>query len=102
MKSNKLTALFLAVLMTASVFASCGDSGASETEDTADTTPAETVETEEIDPFADMDFGGEDIRMMVSSREKDSMISSKVTIMHGEELTGEVVSDAVYNRNILV
>ncbi len=102
MKGNKLTALFLAVLMTASVFASCGDSGASETEDTADTTPAETVETEEIDPFADMDFGGEDIRMMIANRVRDGMIGSESTIMHGEELTGEVVNDAVYNRNILV
>ncbi len=102
MKTQKLFALLLAALMTASAFVSCGDSKTDETTGNADTSAAETVETEKVDPFADMDFGGEDIRMMVSSREKDSMVSSKVAIIHGEELTGEVVSDSVYNRNILV
>ncbi|MBQ8640822.1 MAG: hypothetical protein IJ480_01270 [Clostridia bacterium] len=102
MKRKQLCAIFLAVLMTAGSFVSCGNEAETEMQTNTDTAAVDVQETEAADPFADMDFGGEDIRMMVSSREKDSMVSSKVAIQHGEELTGEVVSDAVYNRNILV
>ncbi len=102
MKTKQIAAMLLAVLMASGTFISCENKTQAETETTADTAAAETMETEEADPFAGMDFGGEDIRMMVSSEDKYDMISSKITIIHEEELTGEVVSDAVYNRNILV
>lgn len=103
MKSKKLVTLLLVVAMLTASFASCSDTKEVETETTATTSEtAETVETEEVDPFADVDLGGVDIRMMVSDREIDGMASSITAIQHEEELTGEVVSDAVYNRNLLV
>ncbi|MBQ3178124.1 MAG: hypothetical protein IJB52_09910 [Clostridia bacterium] len=102
MKNKQILAILLAALMTAGSLASCGEKEAAETQAAADTDAAEAVETEEVDPFADMDLGGESIRMMVSSREKDGIVPSIFAIQHGEELTGEVVSDAVYNRNIEV
>ena len=102
MKTKQILAILLAALMTAGSFVSCGEKETAETQAAADTEAAEVVETEEVDPFADMDLGGESIRMMVSSREKDGIVPSLFAIQHGEELTGEVVSDAVYNRNIEV
>ena len=102
MKTKQILAILLAALMTAGSFVSCGEKDTAETQAAADTEAAEVVETEEVDPFADMDLGGESIRMMVSSREKDGIVPSLFAIQHGEELTGEVVSDAVYNRNIEV
>ncbi|MBQ3591904.1 MAG: hypothetical protein II979_08165 [Clostridia bacterium] len=102
MKTKQILAILLAALMTAGSFVSCGEKDTAETQAAADTEAAEVVETEEVDPFADMDLGGESIRMMVSSREKDGIVPSIFAIQHGEELTGEVVSDAVYNRNIEV
>ena len=102
MKTKRLIALFLAVVMAAAAFVSCGDSAGEQTGDTAETADTAAAETEPVDPFADMDFGGEEIRMMIANRVRDGMIGSQNTIIHGEELTGEVVNDAVYNRNILV
>ncbi len=103
MKTKKwLTLLLVAAMLTGSLSA-CGDSAVVETESSAD--PAGTVETKETeaaDPYAEMDLGGIDIRMMVSDREIDNLTSSITIIQHGDELTGEVVSDAVYNRNMLV
>lgn len=102
MKTKQIFTLLLAALMTAGTFVSCGDTEA-ETQSQQETT-AEQAETaaETTDPFAEMNFDGESIRMMVSSREKDNIVPSIMAIQHGEELTGEVVSDAVYNRNIEV
>ncbi len=102
MKTKQILAILLAALMTAGSFVSCGEKETAETQAAADTEAAEVVETEEVDPFADMDLGGESIRMLVCSEEMDGCVSSLMAIQHGEELTGEVVADAVYNRNIEV
>lgn len=103
MKTKKwLTLLLVAAMLTGSLSA-CGETAVVETESSID--PAGTVETKETvatDPYAEMDLGGIDIRMMVSDREIDNLTSSITIIQHGDELTGEVVSDAVYNRNMLV
>lgn len=104
MKMRKSVTLLLVVAMLTATFTSCGDGTEKETEtipvNNSETT--ETVETEEVDPFASVDLDGVDIRMMVSDREIDGMASSITAIQHGDELTGEVVSDAVYNRNMMV
>lgn len=102
MKTKQILTAFLAVLLAGGSFVSCGGETPSETQADTDTAVIEETEPEETDPFATLDFGGEDIRMMVSTEDKYYMTSSKITIIHEEELTGEVVSDAVYNRNILV
>jgi len=106
MKLRKI-AILLALLMLASSLASCSGT---ETTETADTTASENTaaatETEpetEPDPFAEMDFGGQDIRMLVSNQDKNGRIFSTFAVISNEEgLTGEVVSDAVYNRNTAV
>lgn len=104
MKTKKLVILLLVAAMLTATFAACGNGTENETQEAVANNgeTIETVETEEVDPFADVDLGGVDIRMMVSDREIDGMASSITAIQHEEELTGEVVSDAVYNRNLMV
>ncbi len=100
MKTNKWLALFLAMAMTLPMFAACGDS------ETVETTPAanegETAvveETEEPDPFAGTDFGGKELRISSSIDTYDSTNAHHLIAGSGE-LNGEIVNDAVYQRNM--
>ncbi|MBE6616236.1 MAG: hypothetical protein E7631_13130, partial [Ruminococcaceae bacterium] len=102
---NKKLSLLLAMLMLASTATACGDSGASETtadtETAADTAAVETEETENFDPgLPDKDFGGRTFTFMTKANE--SWTDWKETSISSAELTGEVLNDAVYNRNSYV
>ncbi len=97
MKTNpaKFLTIFCALLL---AMTSCGDVTET-TETTADTTSADTTtttETEYVDPLAHLeikDYEGYEFRMLIRNAEAwiDDMVA--------EELTGEVVNDAIFKRN---
>lgn len=96
MKQNRTLALLLAMLLaTAGCLHSCG-STETETEKTPETTLQTETETE--DPHLDdlpetMDLGGRTMRFLVQTEE---YASNEILV---EELTGEVINDAVFTRN---
>ncbi len=104
--SKKLLALLLAALMTAPAFLSCSDSGTNE-ETSAETTVStpsaeeETVAEEEAEPTIYDDvptgkFDGHEFRML-------NVVSNYAyVLLTAEELLGETINDAVFNRNALV
>ncbi|MBQ4592456.1 MAG: hypothetical protein IJP32_01135 [Clostridia bacterium] len=104
MKKN--LAFLLALLMLVPTFASCSEqtSGEDTTGGEAPTAGAEEAETEETeapDPFADVDFGGRDFRILTSIYVNDSTNADKFIRGTGET-NGEIVNDAVYARNLFV
>ena len=104
MKKN--LAFLLALLMLVPTFASCSEqtSGEDTTGGEAPTAGAEEAETEETeapDPFADVDFGGRDFRVLTSIYVNDSTNADKFIRGTGET-NGEIVNDAVYARNLFV
>lgn len=97
--------LLLAALLVSTSFAACGQTENETTAvTTADTTPAATETEEETDSLearkriddglGEHDFGGEDYRMLYQERYAE--------FQYVEELTGDVLNDAVYNRNMNV
>ncbi len=96
----KKIAVLLTLLMLASSLAACGESTAVETQvQSADTTPVETqpAETEIPDDLPDMDYAGAEFR--IYTRE---CCEKHKTGVYMPEQTGDVVSDAVFNRNLTV
>lgn len=94
---KKLT-LILAALMLMPMFASCSDTTA-ETQAAADTAAVETepAETEIPDDLPEMDYGGADYRIYTRQ-----CCVSHANGVYMPEQTGDVVSDAVYNRNLTI
>ena len=96
---KKLITLLLLGAMLLSTFASCGESTANADETTADaagTPSAEEVaeteaETELTHGLPEKDFGGADYVGLIRT--------SKLTHFTAEEMTGEALNDAVYERN---
>ena len=98
---KKLFALLLTVLLLSSSMAACGDAGTAETtpSDTtaADTTPVET-ETERLRPdLPDADYEGYSFAILTRGQFNAHWCSKDA---YAEELTGEPINDAVYNRNL--
>ncbi|MBR4959922.1 MAG: extracellular solute-binding protein [Clostridia bacterium] len=100
MKNNRFAALFMALLLALPMFASCGDTAESqETEALTDTAAVETEpEDTTLKPAlpADLDFGGETVTIHARG-DDDSFLE-----VYTEELNGDVLNDAVYNRNAAV
>ena len=102
---NKLLALLLAALLTAPAFLSCSDSGTNEeaAAETTASTPSAEEETapEETEPTIYDDvptgsFDGHEFRML-------NVVSNYAyVLLTAEELIGETINDAVFNRNALV
>ncbi len=101
MKRTSILALLLAAL----ILTGCGTTESTET--TADTTaptettPAETEPTLEsvAASYSDRDYGGYSFRIVDRSGETGTFRTIDV---YAEELTGEAINDAVYNRNTLL
>lgn len=104
--SKKFLALLLAALMTAPAFLSCSDSGTNEENaETAASAPSavseENAAAEETEPsiYDDVptgDFDGHEFRML-------NVVSNYAyVLLTAEELMGETINDAVFNRNALV
>jgi len=95
-RKSQFLCLLLALLMTLSV-ASCGsDPGEAVPDASADTAAGEaTVETEP-DILEGLSYGGADFHIMTS----DTDISSNYLLEGSGELTGDIVNDAVFERNM--
>ena len=105
---KKFLALFLALLMCAPSFVSCAETEESAAEDgtpsvsadpAEEAVPEETEITRENMPDTlpdDLDFGGATVT--IHSRGDDESIYEVAV----EEMTGEVVNDAIYERNEMV
>ncbi len=102
---QKRIAILLALLLALAPMAmSCSqEETTSETnaETTADTDTAATVEETEADPYAGYDFGGATLSIFSSADSFDST-NANFLIAGSGEMTGEIVNDAVYNRNAKV
>lgn len=109
--SKKILALLLALLMTAPTFLSCSDSGTNEesAEETSGTPTAaeETAAEETVDDSLDengylkddlpdeLDFASQTINVLYWNDVENQEFSA-------EEFTGEIVNDAIYQRNLNV
>ena len=91
---NKRIASFLLLLAMLSSLAACGE-GAAETETSAEVNADNTVteETEEVisDNLPEKDFSGKTFTSLIPAW--------TAGLMAAEELTGEVLNDALYNRD---
>lgn len=109
MKNNiKLTSLLLAMLMLATACGGGETSSADSGETTAMSAPSETTaeeaaeetvpeETEpEYEPLPEVDMGGFNMRFF---NYDDSWMTWTVNILDAEETTGDVLNDAVWDRN---
>ncbi len=109
MKKTVLVWMLVFVLLLPS-FAACSESKANAEETTptgTSGTPADAAEPEEEEPeigldtakllYADRDYGGYNYR--IADRASGDWMTFDVA---AEELTGEVINDSVYNRNIVL
>ena len=107
---NRMISLLLAAVLLALPMTGCSESKTNADEETAASvvTPAasdETVPVEEEEPaeilpdIPELDFNGEDFTFLTNGASDDcgsDWITYDVT---AEELNGEVINDAVYERN---
>ena len=110
--SKKITAILLAILMIVpAMFTACsqstenasnGDTGANTDQQTPTAGQEEAPETEPERLFPDVpesDFGGEDFLILCSSNAEYGTVKDD---FFAEELTGEAINDARFNRNATV
>lgn len=96
MKKRILAVLLAAMLTTPTLFACAADTESDTTANT-DTTVADTTTGEEVEDgwqYPDVDYAGGEYRMLNFDQLWDMFI-----YMDATELTGEVLNDALYNRN---
>ena len=91
--------LIISLLILAQLAVSCGEAAVSDetTSDGAETTSAAV--TEELDPFDDMNFGGQEIRIYTSTNDPGGVGNSNYLIEGPAEETGDIVQDSAYFRN---
>ena len=96
-RKTKLLCLLLVLAMTLPL-ASCGGAVEEQNDNGADTTPAveETAEETEPDILAGLSYNGATFHIMTS----DTDISSNYLLEGSGELTGDNVTDAVFQRNL--
>ena len=108
MKTNKTAALMLLLLAAAGCVIACSDAAEPPVEEqTGAATTAEQTEVEEDPAYGrthvkddlpeTMDFGSQTVRVLSRSADYDTRIE-----FLAEEASGDVVEDAVYNRNLKV
>jgi len=104
---KKGISLLLVIAMLAASICSCSDnkvendsSDANKNNQVNDPAQSET-EPEEVDRFADVNYGGKSFRIYTSVDTTDATNSDQF-IRGSGELTGEIVNDAVFNRNAKV
>lgn len=96
--SRRITALFLAVIIAASILSACAgdEKNGNLPADTAQATNEEASETKLQSKLPKLNYDGTEIRISYFGYE-DSVLYDAVG-----EFSGDVVTDAVYNRNIRV
>lgn len=97
MRTNRLLAVLLAALLLASTMTGCAG-------DTAETTPnadtsAITEETEPAYTLPEGNFDGFDFQIVVNGNSESGWDKND---FHAEEMTGDLLNDAVYQRNTAV
>ena len=102
---NRIFAAILAVLALGSAATACGSSDSGAAVDTADT--ASDAVTEAADPaavygLASEDFGGEEFVFVVPGITAESGAAWESFDIYAEAATGDIVVDAVYERNLWV
>ena len=108
MKSLKKTLClllaFLVLLSSAAVFTGCGEGDQPNAETGKTTTaPADEDETGEVDHrFDGIDYKGREFRIYTSANSVGSMGNSNFLIEGDPELDGNLVNDAVMERNVAV
>lgn len=103
---KKQISALLALLMLVPAFASCSDTNSGEettTDNNASSGVQETepAETEWVDPFAGTDFDGREFRIYTSTDTTDAT-NGDAFIRGSGETNGEIVNDAVFDRNAYV
>jgi len=103
-KAKRTLTALLALLTLASAFASCSGGDDTNTNDTtaSDTAVSETETTAEENPEPDvsgLNYDGADFTYLIRGREATSYYEE---FLYQEELNGEVVNDAVVNRNGII
>ena len=104
---KKTLTVLLALLMLVPALASCSEKTSSVENASAAENPAAGTEealpeeTEEPDPYADVDFNGRDFRFYTSVDTNDATNADRFIRGTGET-NGEIVNDAVYARNLYV
>lgn len=110
---NRLTAILLSMLMVLPAFAGCsqstenaGSDEGAQTPGQTQATPGATDEAAETEPErlyadvpADANFGGEDFTILCSSNAEYGTVKDD---FFAEEITGEAINDARFNRNASV
>ncbi len=94
--SKKICILCLAALLTTSNLIACA--GESAETNSSDTT-TDTVETEPVYTLPEGDFGGFDFQIVVNGNKESGWDKND---FHAEEMTGDLLNDAVYQRNTSV
>ncbi|MGM9624897.1 MAG: hypothetical protein ACI3XM_04225 [Eubacteriales bacterium] len=107
--TTRLCAVVLLLATCGAALASCGDtSGSSNTkttegETTASATEATETETEDYMPtFPERDYGGINFTILTSNESDDNGVDWVTTDIYAENETGDVVTDAVYQRNMWI
>ncbi|MBQ3179102.1 MAG: hypothetical protein IJB52_14880 [Clostridia bacterium] len=92
--SALLTSLLISLI-------SCGGESVPAAESTADTVPAEVQNTQETyeSSIPKQDFGGEEIKVLTFTTTEYMNSAQDINVA---ELTGELLNDAVFNRNTLL
>ena len=104
----RLCAAILALASASAVFASCGSSDAGETKTTEANTSADTsIVTEEVttDYMPELpakDYGGDEFLFLTSSDSDDNGRDWETFDIYAEAATGDVITDAVYERNVWI
>ena len=103
----KTISALLAVLAIGGIVSSCVDAGAAPTETKAQDAKNDTAVTEAADPAAEYglkseDFGGKEMRFIVTGITADCGSPWECFDIYAEATTGDVVIDAVYERNLWI
>lgn len=97
--ASHIIAALLAILMFTVTFAACGGGGSGVTDTAANTTTDTEIEPEETkmkDNLPERDFGGYDFHMLI--RDADGYVKD----MYVEEESGDLIDDAIFQRNLVV
>ena len=89
----------LSVILTAPSMATCGEGKIADETSVNDTGTTSGNVTGEQDEFADMDLGGQEIRIYTSTNADVDSRTSNYLIEGPDEETGDVVQDSAYFRN---
>ncbi|MHB1152172.1 MAG: hypothetical protein ACYCWE_15695 [Eubacteriales bacterium] len=105
MTLQKTTILILALILTLTFISSCANDKV-KTDDTAAATETETPETEAVlgasnvlDLFESIDYGGYALNILTTNNINSSLPSRTA---HDNTLTGDIVNDALFNRDLSV